>query len=264
MSCRLQTKTIGALLISYSCLSFSAVNINFDTTLTSHSEQSLNFFKAQTASSGDSAKALANLIDRFPQKTSDFLSIALTLYPEEYERLIITSVEINPMFVDEILLVANEHNVASATDIVELVITAEPSYASTATSAACELTPEKFNDIVKTAVNLEPDSADQIAKKLVKRFPTKTMEILTTTLKEVPYVGKYVLDALLTTAEQDKDKSDDMIIYSVEQLAMYPDAMERLIELAKHRNIAPEKIEQSALKGGMTKSMLAKLMSQYE
>lgn len=227
-----------------------------------HSDKSVHFFEKQVENTGSPVRALTSLIQRFPQQTADFLSIALTQYPSDYKQLIKTSVSTNPMFVDEILLIANEHKIALPTEIVEIAISAEPSYASVTTSSACELSPEKFNEIIRAAVNLEPDSADQIAKKLVTRFPTKSMEILTTTLKEVPYVGKYVLDALLTTTEE-KQQTENLIIVTVEQLAQYPDAIERLVELAKHHDIESNRIKESALKGGLKEEQIVSILTKY-
>ena len=226
-------------------------------------QQSVNFFKSQVAGGASLSSALRGLLDRYPQKTTEFLSIALTAYPESSKEIIMASVSAQPMFVDEIIMVANEFEVAQPTEIVEWAINAEPSYASTATRAACKYSPEFFNDIVKMAVTTEPDSADQIAQKLVNAYPSKTMEILITTIKEVPLVGKYVLDALLATVSEDEAKSEDMILVSVEQLANYPDAIERLVELAKQHSVESDKIRMSAIKGGLSEEAIVAVINEH-
>lgn len=227
------------------------------------SEQTVKFFRTQVERGSSVPSALNSLLNRYPQKTADFVAVALSAYPEKYKEIISTSVSAQPMFVDEIIMVALEYKVASSVEIVEIAVSAEPSYAGMATSAACKYNPEQFIEIVKSAVTAEPDSADQIAQKLVTAYPSKTMEILITTIKEVPYVGKYVLDALLATVSDDPSKSEDMIIITVEQLAQYPDAMDRLVQLAQQRNIASEKIKESALKGGLSEDAVAAVLSEH-
>ncbi len=216
------------------------------------SEKSINFFRAQVSNNSSITKAMHSLLDRYPHRTAEFVSIALAAYPENYKDIIMASVETQPMFVDEIITVANEYKVAKPTKILELAIIAEPSYAGAATKAACNLNPEEFNEIVKAAVRTEPDSADQIAQKLVTAFPSKTMEILITTLKEVPYVGKYVLDALLATIDDDDEQAENVIIISVEQLAIHPEALDRLVQLAEQRNINANALKNSAMKAGLS------------
>ena len=103
----------------------------------------------------------------------------------------------------------------------------------------------------------------QIAQKLVNTFPSKTMEILITTIKEVPYVGKYVLDALLATVVDDDAKSEDMIIVSIEELAQYPEAIERLVQLAQQRDIDSEKIRTSAVKGGLSDKAIVAVINEH-
>jgi hypothetical protein len=225
--------------------------------------QSVQFFKKQVDNSSSFTNALRGLLSRYPHRTAEFVSIALSAYPENYKEIITTSVTAQPTFVDEIIMLANEYKVASPTEIVQLAINAEPSYAGAATSAACKYSPEYFNEIIKAAVTSEPDSADQIAQKLVTAYPSKTMEILITTIKEVPLVGKYVLDALLATVSDDEVKSEDMIIVSVEQLAHYPDAIERLVELAKQRDISSEKIKLSAIKGGLSEQAIVSVINEH-
>ncbi len=253
--------TIGcsALLFSHSLMAIETT----ETKLVEPSSKSVNFFKKQVENGSSLSKTINNMLDRYPHKTTEFVSIALSAYPEQYKEIISASVSAQPMFVDEIIMVANEYQVSAPTEIVAIAINAEPSYASMATSAACKYSPEYFNEIVKTAVTAEPDSADQIAQKLVKAYPSKTMEILITTIKEVPYVGKYVLDALLATVVDDDAKSEDMIIISVEQLAQYPDAIERLVELAEQRDIKAEKIRLSAIKGGLSEDAIVAVINEH-
>lgn len=227
------------------------------------SDKSIQFFKTQVTNNASKTKAIRSLLDRYPHRTPEFVSIALTAYPESYKEIIIASVQKQPMFVDEIIIIANDHKVAEPIEILKLAITAEPSYASAATRAACNLNPEEFNEIVKAAVSTEPDSADQIAQKLVKAFPSKTMEILITTIKEVPYVGKYVLDALLATLDNDEQKAEDVIIISVEKLANYPDALDRIVQLAEQRNIDSTEIKNSAMKAGLSEKEVNLIIAKH-
>lgn len=227
------------------------------------SQQSIKFFKRQVSSGSSIGNTLKSLLDRYPQRTAEFVSIAFSAYPENYHEIISASVSAKPMYVDDIIVLANKYRVANPTEIVEIAVNAEPSYAGTATSAACEYSPEQFDAIVRTAVTAEPDSADQIAQKLVNAYPSKTMEILITTIKEVPFVGKYVLDALLATVTDDETKSENMIIVSVEQLAQYPDAIGRLVELAQQRNIDSERVRLSAIKGGLSEQAIVAVIEEH-
>jgi len=227
------------------------------------SKKSIHFFKSQVSNSRSIGNALKSLLTRYPEKTTDFVSVALTAYPEDYKEIIAASVSANPSFVDEIIMVATQYQVAKPAVIVEIAVNAEPSYAGLATNAACYYSPEYFNEIVRAAVLAQPDSADQIAQKLVKAYPNKTMEILVTTIKEVPLVGKYVLDALLATVVDDSEKSEDMIIVSIEQLAQFPGAVDRLVELASERNIDSERLKASAIKGGLNDVEIASVINKY-
>lgn len=258
------TLSFGALILGQVLLSPIALAAqNPEIKLIEPSAKSIHFFKTQVNGGTSLSKTLSGLLDRYPHKTTEFVSIALRAYPTQYKDIITASVNAQPMFVDEIIMVANEYQVAAPTEIVTLAINAEPSYAGMATSAACKYSPEYFTEIVRSAVTAEPDSADQIAQKLVKAYPSKTMEILITTIKEVPYVGKYVLDALLATVTDDEEKSEDMIIISVEQLANYPDAIERLVELAQQRDIASEKIRISAVRGGLSEEAIVAVINEH-
>lgn len=225
--------------------------------------KTVNFFKKQVSGSTSLSNALNGLLDRYPQRTSEFVSIAFSAYPEQYKEILSAAISAQPMFVDDIIMLANDYEVASPLEIVEIAVSAEPSYAGVATRAACKYSPEIFSELIKTAVTTEPDSADQIAQKLVNAFPSKTMEILITTIKEVPYVGKYVLDALLATVSDDEARTEDMIIVSVEQLAQYPDAIERLVELAQQKNIDSDKIVKSAIEGGLSEEAIAAVINEH-
>ena len=227
------------------------------------SKKSISFFKSQVENNRSIGNALTVLLNRYPQQTGDFVSVAFASYPEQYEEIIRASVSARPNFVDEIIMVATQYEVAEPTTIVEIAVNAEPSYAEDATRAACKYSPNYFDEIVKTAVSAEPDSADQIAQKLVQAYPNKTMEILVTTIKEVPFVGKYVLDALLVTVEDDENKSNDMIILSVEQLAQHPDAIERLVQLAQEHEIDSATIKASAMRGGLEEDQIVAIIDRH-
>ena len=102
-----------------------------------------------------------------------------------------------------------------------------------------------------------------MAQKLVNAFPSKTMEILVTTIKEVPFVGKYVLDALLATVSEDEEASKDIIIVSIKQLANYPDALNRLVEIAQQRDIDSAAIKRSAIEGGVSKQEITAIIDKF-
>lgn len=255
----IQYAIVGILtLSSASTLSASPTKVALEPT-----EKSIQFFKKQVSGSKSITNAINSLLDRYPHRTTEFVSIALSAYPEHYKEIIMASVKKQPMFVDEIIIVANDFQITEPTEILEIAITAEPSYAGAATRAACNYSPDAFKEIIRVAVSTEPDSADQIAQKLVKAFPSKTMEILVTTIKEVPYVGKYVLDALLATAGEDKGASKDIIVVSIEQLAKYPDALDRLVELAKQRDIDSATIKKSAIQGGLSQQEISSIIEKY-
>ncbi|WP_395340537.1 hypothetical protein PN836_017070 [Ningiella sp. W23] len=251
------------LLVSGSFFANSIEPSSGGSSITEPSQQSIKFFKTQVANNRSVGNALSSLLQRYPEKTGDFLSIAFTAYPDKYEEIISASVSTNPMFIDQIIMVANQHKISNPAEIVKIAVNAEPSYAEITTREACKVSPDYFNEIIKTAVHAEPDSADQIAQRLVKAYPNKTMEILVTTIKEVPYVGKYILDALLATVDEGSDESENMIIVSVEQLTEYPDALNRLVALAHDQNIDAEKVRDSAIKGGLSEDAVALLIEKH-
>ncbi|MGQ8366948.1 hypothetical protein [Glaciecola sp. 1036] len=227
------------------------------------SPYSVSFFKRQVASTNSVEHAIRSLLARYPEKTTQFAEVAFATYPEKYKEIISASVIAQPMYVDEIIKVANEYKVSDPADIVSIAISAEPSYAEVATKAACKYSPDHFEEIVKTAVQSEPDSADQIAQKLVTAYPNRTMEILVTTIKEVPYVGNYILDALLAVVQEDEEKSQELIITSMEQLADYPKAVERLVQLAHQHQVDAQLVKESAIKGGLSETEIVALIDQH-
>lgn len=226
-------------------------------------KNSVVFFKRQVHSNNSVENAVKTLLSRYPEKTAEFVKIAFYTYPDRYKEIIQASVKAQPSFVDDIIKIANELDVSDPTEIISIAVNAEPSYAEIATKAACKYSPEHFNEIVRTAVKNEPDSADQIAQKLVTAYPNKTMDILITTIKEVPYVGKYILDALLAIVQEDDGTSEEMIILTIEQLAEYPDAMDRLVKLAKEYNIEQTRVKDSALKGGIDEQSIAVMIKNH-
>ncbi|MFC3122873.1 hypothetical protein [Agaribacter flavus] len=240
-----------------------AVTDSQENALEKPSKKSIVFFKRQVKSNNSVENAVKSLIARYPEKASNFVKVALFTYPEKYEEIIRASVIAKPVIVDEIIKLANHYKVSAPTNIVAIAVNAEPSYAEVATKAACKYSPEDFTEIVRTAVKSEPDSADQIAQKLVTAYPNRALEILVTTIKEVPYVGKYVLDALLALVQEDKDTTEDMIVASIEQLADYPSAMERLVKLAKEHKIDANKVSTSAIKGGLDEESVASLIKTH-
>jgi len=227
-------------------------SVSLAETITLTSDQSNQIFINQVKSNSSVGNAVRTFIARYPERTMDVVEIALNAYPDRYREIISASVSAQPSFVDEILELALERELAEPTELLKLAINAEPSYAEYAAEAACKFAPEDFNDLVKTAVNLEPDSADQIAKKLASSYPSKALDILVTTIQEVPLVGKYVVDALLALFPNESEESESMIIISVEQLAMYPEAVDRLIALANERGIEQSLIHDSAVRGGLS------------
>jgi hypothetical protein len=255
--------TLGFTLLVTSAFVCNDLIASQSSSVTAPNQQAINFFKRQVDAGSSIGNTLKSLLDRYPQRTSEFVSIAFSAYPNRYSEIISASVSAKPMFVDEIIKLANEHKVAKPTEIITLAVNAEPSYAAIATSAACKNNPEYFNEIVRTAVIAEPDSADQIAQKLVVAFPSRTMEILITTIKEVPFVGKYVLDALLATVVDDQAKSHDMIIVSLEQLARYPGTIERLVELAQQHEIDAERVRLSGIKGGLSEKEIVSVINDH-
>lgn len=216
------------------------------------STQSSQFLKQQVRSSNSVGRAIRTVLARYPENTAELVRIAFDTYPEKYREIVSAAVSAQPAYIDDIIKLAMERELASATEIVTLAINAEPSYAEYATEAACKFSPDQFEEIVRTAVTMEPDSADQIARTLAKRYPNKTLEVLITTIQEVPLVGKYVVDALLALFPVNSSESESMIIISVEQLAMHPEAMDRLVELANERGIEQELISASAERGGLS------------
>ena len=215
----------------------------------SHSSQ---LFVNQVRSSNSVGTAVRTFIARYPEKSVDIVKIAFDTYPERFRQILSAAVSTQPAFVDEFLKLAIERDLAEPTELLRLAIIAEPSYAEFAAEAACKFSPENFNELDKTAVLVEPDSADQIAKTLVASYPNKALDILVTTIKEVPLVGKYVIDALLALFPMDSSESESMIIISVEQLAMHPEAMHRLTELARDRGIEEQAFIDSAMRGGLS------------
>lgn len=226
--------------------------------------KAISFLQTQVDSGITINKALGMLLERYPEHSSSLVMAALKAYPNRYEEILKASISVNPSFIDEIIMVAIEANIADTTEIVEIAISADPSYAEDVTKAACKYNPDYFKEIIRVAVHTEPDSADQIAKKLVKAYPSRTFEILITAMKEVPLVGKYVLDALLATVdENDEETSSEMIIISVEQLAQHPDAIARLIALAQQHEVDELALKESAIKGGLDEKTVTALIEQY-
>jgi hypothetical protein len=224
---------------------------------------SLQLFNSQVKASSSVGNAVRTFLARYPEQTMKVVELALDQYPNNYRQVLSAAISVQPSHIDDILEIAIRRELAPTTELLKLAINAEPSYAEFAAEAACKFSPEQFNDILKTAVLLEPDSADQIAQKLAGSYPNKALDILVTTIKEVPLVGKYVVDALLAIFPEDSAESDSMIIISIEQLAMHPEALSRLVQLAQERDIDRELVLGSAVDGGLESNDALALVEEW-
>lgn len=210
-------------------------------------------FLDQQLKSLSMANALNAVISYYPESTPELVSYALETYPEKHKEIVIGAIRAEPAFIDEVIKRTAASGLISVPEIIRLAVGADPSFAMDATAAACELEPSQFRQILQTALALEPDSADLIAQQVAGRLPNRTLEVLTTVLSEVPYLGNYVVDALLAIFPQ-QPQSAALILVALEELAQQPDAISRLLELAKTRNLSEASAVSAIERGGLSES----------
>lgn len=206
------------------------------------------FLKRQVEQSMSVGRAIKSIASHYPQEVVSIVDIALDTYPEKYREIIYAAVSAQPASTEDIVQLAIDKGVGSCSSIVKQAIKAEPSYVDFVVQTAANATPDELDEIVRVAVQIQPDSADSVVRTLSQNHPNKVIEIMTTALDAVPFVGEYVVDALLTLFP---GQAEAVVSTAVKQKSLNKVQMTRILESAKNNGMADEEIRRIALANGV-------------
>ena len=208
-----------------------------------------SFLKRQVEQNMSVGRAISSIASHYPQDIVSIVDIALDTYPEQYREIIFAAISSQPSSTEEIVQMAIEKEVSSCPNIVELAITAEPTYVDFVVQAAALSTPEELDEIVRVAVLTQPDSADSIVQTLSKEHPNKIVEIMTSALNAVPFVGEYVVDALLAIFP---NEAQTVVETAVRETSQQHQQVNRILATAQNAGIEDYKLKEYALAAGLT------------
>ncbi|MAI36783.1 hypothetical protein [Alteromonas sp.] len=209
------------------------------------------FLKRQVDQTMSVGRAISSIAGHYPQDIVLVVDIALDTYPDKYREIIFAAISAQPSSTEEIVRLAIEKEVSSCPNIVKLAITAEPTYVDFVVHAAAMATPEELDEIVRVAVLTQPDSADSIVQTLSQEHPNKIVEIMTSALNAVPFVGEYVVDALLAVFP---NKAEKVVETAVRESSQQREQIMRILNTANNSDVSQIKLKEYALSAGLSES----------
>ena len=211
------------------------------------------FLKRQVDQTMSVGRAIRSIAGHYPAEVVSIVDIALDTYPDKYREIIFAAISAQPASTEEIVQLAIEKEVSSCPNIVQLAIKAEPTYVDFVVHAASVSTPEELDEIVRVAVLTQPDAADSIVQTLSKEHPNKIVDIMTSALNAVPFVGEYVVDALLAVFP---NEAEMVVETAVRESSQQREQVMRILNTAQHAGVPQEKLEQYALSAGLSEDDL--------
>ena len=115
--------------------------------------------------------------------------------------------------------------------------------------AAAVSTPEELDEIVRVAVLTQPDAADSIVQTLSQEHPNKIVDIMTSALNAVPFVGEYVVDALLAVFPSE---AETVVETAVRESARQREQVMRILNTAQHAGVSQDKLKEYAMSAGLS------------
>jgi len=209
------------------------------------------FLKRQVDQTMSVGRAIRSIAGHYPAEVVSIVDIALDTYPEKYREIIFAAISAQPASTEEIVQLAIEKEVSSCPNIVQLAIKAEPTYVDFVVHAAAVSTPEELDEIVRVAVLTQPDAADSIVQTLSKEHPNKIVDIMTSALNAVPFVGEYVVDALLAVFP---NEAETVVETAVRESSQQREQIMRILNTAQHAGVSHDKLKEYALSAGLNET----------
>lgn len=208
-----------------------------------------SFLKRQVDQNMSVGRAISSIASHYPQDVVSIVDIALDTYPDQYREIIFAAISSQPSSTEEIVKMAIEKDVSSCPNIVQLAISAEPTYVDFVVQAAAVATPDELNEIVRVAVLTQPDAADSIVQTLSREHPSKIVDIMTSALNAVPFVGEYVVDALLAIFP---NQAKTVVETAVRESSQQREQVMRILTTAQNAGVQTDKLKEYSLAAGMT------------
>jgi hypothetical protein len=92
---------------------------------------------------------------------------------------------------------------------------------------------------------------------LSKEHPNKIVDIMTSALNAVPFVGEYVVDALLAVFP---NEAEMVVETAVRESSQQREQIMRILNTAQHAGVPHDKLEQYALSAGLSEDDLKILL----
>ena len=105
------------------------------------------------------------------------------------------------------------------------------------------------DEIVRVAVLTQPDAADSIVQTLSQEHPNKIVEIMTSALNAVPFVGEYVVDALLAVFP---NEAQTVVETAVRESSHQREQVIRILSTAQHAGVSQDKLKEYAMSAGLS------------
>ena len=113
----------------------------------------------------------------------------------------------------------------------------------------CNIMAEELDEIVRVAVLTQPDAADSIVQTLSQEHPNKIVEIMTSALNAVPFVGEYVVDALLAVFP---NEAQTVVETAVRESSHQREQVIRILSTAQHAGVSQDKLKEYAMSAGLS------------
>lgn len=250
---------IATMLLSSSSNLYAVVDSN----VSSNNGLSQEFFQRQVHQNMSVGRAVKSIVSHYPEHVESVVATALDLYPDRYKEIVHAAISAEPSLTKSIVRVAIEKGITSCPNIVETAINAEPSYVDFVVKAAANTTPGELQDIVRVAVVTEPDSADRIVQTLAQSHPNKLIEIVGTAIGAVPFVGEYIVDAMLAVFHDEKEQGD-VLTTAFRQSSEESEYIKKIIASAQNAGMGDEAITQYAVNAGAKPEDVAKLLKEMK
>ena len=192
------------------------------------------FLRRQVDQTMSVGRAISSIAGHYPQEIVSIVDIALDTYPDKYREIVFAAISAQP---------------SSCPNIVQLAIKAEPTYVDFVVHAAAVSTPEELDEIVRVAVLTQPDAADSIVQTLSQEHPNKIVEIMTSALNAVPFVGEYVVDALLAVFP---NEAQTVVETAVRESSHQREQVIRILSTAQHAGVSQDKLKEYAMSAGLS------------
>lgn len=260
---KIEMKHLKRTLIATMLLSSSNLYAVVDSEVLTNNGLSREFIQRQVDQNMSVGRAVKSIISHYPEHVESVVGTSLDLYPDKYKEIVHAAISAEPSLTKTIVRVAIEKGITSCPNIVETAINAEPSYVDFVVKAAANTTPDELEDIVRVAVVTEPDSADRIVQTLAQSHPNKVIEIVSTAIGAVPFVGEYIVDAILAVFH-DEEEQGRVLTTAFRQSSDQSEYVKKIISSAKNAGMENEAITQYALEAGAKPDEIAKILEELD